>query len=215
MLSKDRLRHELDRHPDQGRRLLQGAVQPAGGAAACQVTATYTTTGGSQIIVTATANVKTNFMGLMGISQLKIGVDSQIKWGNTKLRVALVLDTTGSMARRRQDDALKTATKGLLDQLKSAAAKDGDVYVSIIPFRKDVNVGAEQLQGHLDRLDRLGRRTTAAAARQRWGTKNGKSGCLHARTAILDARQPQHLERLRHRPRQLERAEHRATPTTT
>jgi len=38
-------------------------------------------------------------------------------------------------------NALKTATKGLLDQLKSAAKNNGDVYVSIIPFSKDVNVG--------------------------------------------------------------------------
>jgi hypothetical protein len=38
--------------------------------------------------------------------------------------------------------ALKTATKNLLDQLNTAATKNGDVYVSIIPFSKDVNVGA-------------------------------------------------------------------------
>jgi hypothetical protein len=37
--------------------------------------------------------------------------------------------------------ALKSATKALLSQLKSAAAVNGDVYVSIIPFNKDVNVG--------------------------------------------------------------------------
>ena len=43
-------------------------------------------------------------------------------------------------------DALKTATKALLDQLKAAAAKDGDVYVSIIPFSKDVNVGKANYQ---------------------------------------------------------------------
>ena len=105
------------------------------------VNATYNSTNGSQVIVNANANVKTDFMGLMGISQLNVGVNSQVKWGNTKLRVALVLDTTGSMAADGKIDALKTATKALLDQLKSAAAKDGDVYVSIIPFSKDVNVG--------------------------------------------------------------------------
>ncbi len=38
-------------------------------------------------------------------------------------------------------DALKTATKSLLTQLKDAATTDGDVYVSIIPFVKDVNLG--------------------------------------------------------------------------
>ena len=36
--------------------------------------------------------------------------------------------------------ALKTATKNLIDQLHGAATTDGDVYVSIIPFSKDVNL---------------------------------------------------------------------------
>ena len=61
------------------------------------VTATYTSSGGSQIVVLSSANVKTNFMNLMGFNNLKVGADSKVKWGNTRLRVALVLDNTGSM----------------------------------------------------------------------------------------------------------------------
>jgi Flp pilus assembly protein TadG len=109
-------------------------------ATGLQVTTTYTTTNGSQIIVAATANVKADFMNMVGVSNMKVGVDSKIKWGNTKLRVALVLDNTGSMQEDGKISALKTATNGLLDQLKGAAAANGDVYVSIIPFVKDVNV---------------------------------------------------------------------------
>ncbi|MBX9843641.1 MAG: pilus assembly protein [Xanthobacteraceae bacterium] len=110
------------------------------------VTATYTTSGGSKVVVAANANVKTNFMGLMGVTQLNIGVESMAMWGNSRLRVALALDTTGSMSSDGKIDALKTATKALLDQLKAAASKDGDVYVSIIPFSKDVNVGKANYQ---------------------------------------------------------------------
>jgi len=106
------------------------------------VGATYTTDGGNKVVVNATGAVKTNFMGMLGISSMTVGVDSQVKWGNVKLRVALVLDITGSMQSDGKMTALKTATKNLLDQLKAAAAKDGDVYVSIIPFNKDVNLGA-------------------------------------------------------------------------
>jgi Mg-chelatase subunit ChlD len=107
------------------------------------VTATYTDNSGSgsQVVIKATSNVKANFMGLMGITQMSVGVDSQVKWGNSKLRVALALDTTGSMADDGKMAALKTAVKSLLAQLKNAASKDGDVYVSIVPFSKDVNVG--------------------------------------------------------------------------
>jgi len=38
--------------------------------------------------------------------------------------------------------ALKAASQNLLTQLKNAAVNDGDVYISIVPFSKDVNVGA-------------------------------------------------------------------------
>jgi Flp pilus assembly protein TadG len=96
---------------------------------------------GSQVIINASSNVKADFMGLMGVSQMKVAVDSQVRWGNTKMRVALALDTTGSMAQDGKMDALKTSVKSLLAQLKAAASKDGDVYVSIVPFSKDVNVG--------------------------------------------------------------------------
>jgi hypothetical protein len=73
---------------------------------------------------------------------MTIGSTSVVKWGNARLRVALALDVTGSMAFDGKMTALKPAAKGLLTQLKTAATVDGDVYVSIIPFAKDVNVGS-------------------------------------------------------------------------
>jgi Flp pilus assembly protein TadG len=105
------------------------------------VSATYNT-GTSQVLVSASAQLKTSFMGLFGYPYLTVGAESLAKWGNVRLRVALVLDTTGSMANAGKIDALKTATKNLLDQLKSAVTTDGDVYVSIIPFSKNVNLGS-------------------------------------------------------------------------
>jgi hypothetical protein len=73
---------------------------------------------------------------------MQIGANSQVKWGNTRLRVALVLDNTGSMADNGKITALISATKSLLSQLQAAVVNAGDVYVSIVPFVKDVNVGA-------------------------------------------------------------------------
>ena len=96
--------------------------------------------GSSQVLVSGSALVKTNFMGIMGFEYLPVGARSLAKWGNTRLRVALVLDTTGSMSSAGKMTALQTATKNLLDMLKGAATNPGDVYVSIIPFSKDVNV---------------------------------------------------------------------------
>ncbi len=65
---------------------------------------------------------------------IPICAESVTTWGNTRLRVALALDNTGSMASSGKMDALKKAAKGRIDQLKTAATKDGDAYVSIIPF---------------------------------------------------------------------------------
>jgi Flp pilus assembly protein TadG len=118
-------------------------------ATGLQVTETYSTTNGSQVLIHASANVKTDFMSLVGnllkvsnLSTMQVTADSQVKWGNTRMRVALVLDNTGSMADDGKMPALITATKTLLTQLQNAAANNGDVYVSIIPFVKDVNIGA-------------------------------------------------------------------------
>jgi hypothetical protein len=46
------------------------------------------------------------------------------------------------MAESGKITALKTASHNLLNQLQAAATVNDDVYVSIIPFSKDVNVGA-------------------------------------------------------------------------
>src|SRR5689334_1002704 len=106
------------------------------------VTGTYTNNNGSTVYVRATATYKTSFMGVVGFRTLPLAADSTASFGNTRLRVALVLDNTGSMNDDGKIGALKTATKNLLDQLKAAAINNGDVYVSIIPFSKDVNLGA-------------------------------------------------------------------------
>jgi len=106
------------------------------------IKATYTTDGGSAVVVDGTVDVPTSFLGIIGFDTLTVGGSSTTKWGSSRLRVALALDVTGSMASAGKMTALKSATKSLLTQLKNAASVNGDVYVSIIPFSKDVNVGA-------------------------------------------------------------------------
>ena len=107
-----------------------------------QVNTTYDSTKGVSLTLVATASIKTAFGGVLGIPLIPMKAQATLKTGATLLRVALVLDNTGSMAGDGKIDALKTATKSLLTQLKNSAKTNGDVYVSIIPFVKDVNVGA-------------------------------------------------------------------------
>ena len=106
------------------------------------ITAAYSSTGGSKVTLNGSATINTNFLGVLGYSQLPITARTVSTWGNTRLRVALVLDNTGSMASSSKMTALKTASQNLLTQLQTAAVHDGDVYISIVPFSKDVNVGA-------------------------------------------------------------------------
>jgi Flp pilus assembly protein TadG len=104
------------------------------------VTANFTT-GATAMVVTAMAEVPTTLLGVIGINKIDLTSSSTSKWGETRLRVALVLDNTGSMAQSGKMTALQSATNSLLTQLKNAVTTNGDVYVSIVPFVKDVNFG--------------------------------------------------------------------------
>jgi hypothetical protein len=73
---------------------------------------------------------------------MAFGTSSTTNWGNVRMRVALVLDVTGSMADDGKMDALKPAAKALIDQLSALSTTSGDIYISIVPFSKDVNMGA-------------------------------------------------------------------------
>jgi Flp pilus assembly protein TadG len=104
----------------------------------------YTNATGPQLTITGSTSVKTQFLNLPGvnITYMPVSATATTQWGNARLRVSLVLDNTGSMSDSNKIGALRTATKNLLTQLQGAATNDGDVYVSIVPFVKDVNLGS-------------------------------------------------------------------------
>jgi len=106
------------------------------------ISVSYSNVTNPQLVMSATATVRTFFLGLppLRLPTINVSASSTIAWGESRLRVALVLDNTGSMADAGKITALQTATKNLLNQLKAAATNNGDVYV--IPFVKDVNVGS-------------------------------------------------------------------------
>jgi Flp pilus assembly protein TadG len=86
---------------------------------------------------------------------IPVSASTTVVWGQTKLWVSLVLDNTGSMCEPYDSDnncshpnsgdkiaVLKVASHNLLTMLQSASDNPGDVQVAIIPFTKDVNLGA-------------------------------------------------------------------------
>jgi Flp pilus assembly protein TadG len=113
--------------------------------AAGDIHAAYTakdSQGYSTINVTSSASLTTDFLKVAGVPQIGFTTSSTATWGNSRLRVALALDNTGSMAEDGKMDALIPAAKNLVDQLKATSATTGDVYISIVPFSRDVNVGS-------------------------------------------------------------------------
>jgi Flp pilus assembly protein TadG len=114
-------------------------------AKSVSVSATYTASNGSMgstVQVSGSGAVTTDFMKVAGFPNINFSSSSTAAWGTTKMRVALALDNTGSMADAGKMAALIPAAKNLIDQLKTSASANGDVYISIIPFSRDVNVGA-------------------------------------------------------------------------
>ncbi|TMJ53907.1 MAG: pilus assembly protein [Alphaproteobacteria bacterium] len=112
------------------------------------ITTTYTpatSTTAATIKISGSGSITTDFMNIIGFPTLGFSPSSTTTWGNVKMRVALVLDNTGSMAQNNKMTALKNAvagTGGLIDQLSALAQNPGDVYISVVPFAKDVNLDA-------------------------------------------------------------------------
>ena len=108
------------------------------------ITATYTQNSGkgSTILVNGSGNIETGFMRVAGFPTMDFKTSSTSAWGNARMRVAMVLDVTGSMADDGKMAAMQKAAKALVDQLSALVKTDGDVYISMVPFAKDVNLGS-------------------------------------------------------------------------
>lgn len=119
-----------------------------GTVSTADIRASYTpkdSSGISNIVVSGSGTMPTNFMRVAGYPTLGFSANSTSAWGNTRMRVAMVLDNTGSMAQNGKMSALQSAAKDMIDTLASYNKQTGDVYISIIPFSKDVNVGTDNV----------------------------------------------------------------------
>ena len=107
------------------------------------ITASYTQNSGngSTILVSGSGAIDTTFMRVAGFPTMDFKTGSTSAWGNVRMRVAMALDVTGSMQNDGKMPAMQDAAKSLVDQLSKLAKDNGDIYISIIPFAKDVNLG--------------------------------------------------------------------------
>jgi Flp pilus assembly protein TadG len=120
------------------------------------VSASYTqanSSSNSTVLVTGSGQIKSYIMQAVGFPTMSFGGSSTATWGANLLRVALVLDNTGSMNDYNKIGALKTAAQNLVTQLSGLAKNNGDVYISVVPFEVDVNVGTSNVNAGWLRWD--------------------------------------------------------------
>lgn len=98
--------------------------------------------------VTTTAAVGTNFLKLVGMDAITVRSTSSSAIDGDTVEVALMFDTTGSMADRTTDGKVKmtvakAAAADLVDTLFAAASGGDDrIRIGLAPFAAGVNAGA-------------------------------------------------------------------------
>ena len=98
---------------------------------------------GDDIVVTATASVPTTFLRLANLNSLDIGTTNTITTRQRNIELALVLDTTGSMANSGKMSAMKAAAKAMVDDLFGKQSVSDTLDISVVPFAAAVNVGKD------------------------------------------------------------------------
>lgn len=84
----------------------------------------------------------TRILSVLGFGHIDVKIESRVMRALGNVEIALVLDTTQSMAGSRLD-SVKTAASQLVDTLFSLPDASNKVKVSVVPFAQYVNVGLE------------------------------------------------------------------------
>ncbi len=138
-------------------------------------TAAYTGNSGTgaSVKIDAAGTMQTEFMKLAGYSSVPLSVTTTTKWGNIRYRVALALDNTGSMSSASKMTELKSAANKLINDFYTMAATDADIYISIVPFAQDVNIGTNMKdETWINWADWDSNNTVKACTKPQYTTKN-------------------------------------------
>jgi Flp pilus assembly protein TadG len=104
----------------------------------------------SEIHVTATAEVVTNFMKLGGVETLTVSAESTVLRQDKELEVVMVLDNSGSMGSGNKMASMQTAANTLVDTLFGDETESENIRVGLVPFTGAVNVGVPSSTNWLD-----------------------------------------------------------------
>lgn len=181
--------------------MVAGIVKDTSIASSLSVSASRS---GTAVTVSATGQFATPLASLLGRKAVAVGATSTAQRGSGGMRVSLILDLTNSMTEDGKFPAMQKAARNLLARLQSATAQPGDTYVSIVPFRRSVNVGPSnsgqgwlRFSGQSDTWDENNGRcstnsydtkSSCVAAGRSWTPDNhsGWNGCVMDRDQSYD-----------------------------
>ncbi|MCZ4271463.1 TadE/TadG family type IV pilus assembly protein [Maritalea porphyrae] len=96
-----------------------------------------------RLYIAADISQPTLFVRLIGINDMSARLISEATRAKNRLEVAMVLDNSGSMSGSRISN-LKTAAKLAVDILMGAEDEPEKVFIGLVPFTMNVNVGADK-----------------------------------------------------------------------
>lgn len=94
----------------------------------------------SKLTGSLSGTVVNRFGAFLGIERSGVAVATSVPLGSTRLDVALVLDSTGSMGQLGKMDALKSSANQLIDTLASTRQGGTEIAIGVVPFATQVRV---------------------------------------------------------------------------
>lgn len=94
-----------------------------------------------EVVVVETRDQATTFMKTLGVNSVKLHTRTKVAKGNGNVEIALVLDTSGSMAGAPLDE-LKVAAHNLVSVVFTGNEGTERVSFGVVPFAGAVNVGS-------------------------------------------------------------------------
>lgn len=121
---------------------VQKALQGSLGtfAANANIVTTASIDGGGALAASAQISVPTRLMGLIGINSINVTATTRVSMPAGPVELAMVLDTTGSMAGAKIA-ALQTAATSLTNTMFSIPNAAANVKMAVVPFTDYVNIG--------------------------------------------------------------------------
>lgn len=104
------------------------------------------------LTLTATANVPTSFMQVLGFSEITVSAHTVVHRAVRGMELALIMDNTGSMRSGGKIGAMRDAAHDLIDILYGDDETVNDFWVALVPYAATVNIGGDKT-GWLDAWD--------------------------------------------------------------